>query len=128
MSMAVSLEVREPFFDHELVEYVLNVPDKFKFPTTPKKLLVESLGELLPPEIVNRPKQGFVFPWAIWMKTELRSFCEEQLTAFGQRSFIHPEIIQQKWNRFLSGDKSVRWMELWLFVILEYWLKRNSVG
>jgi asparagine synthase (glutamine-hydrolysing) len=49
MSMAVSLEVREPFFDHELVEFVLNIPDDIKYPTYPKSLLVETLGGLLPP-------------------------------------------------------------------------------
>ncbi len=63
MSMAHSLEVREPFFDHELIEYVLQVPDKYKKGEVPKSLLIESLGDLIPPTIYNRPKKGFVFPW-----------------------------------------------------------------
>ncbi|MGZ4043856.1 MAG: asparagine synthase (glutamine-hydrolyzing), partial [Bacteroidia bacterium] len=62
MSMAVALEVREPFLDHKLAEFVLSVDDEHKFPHTPKKLLVDSLGDLLPPEIVNRPKMGFTLP------------------------------------------------------------------
>ena len=63
MSMAASLEVREPFFDHDLVEYVLNIPDSLKFPSTPKQLLVDSVADLLPAEIVHRKKQGFLMPW-----------------------------------------------------------------
>ena len=54
MSMAVSLEVREPFFDQDLIEFVLGVPDSIKNPVYPKSLLVESLKPLLPDEIVFR--------------------------------------------------------------------------
>jgi asparagine synthase (glutamine-hydrolysing) len=127
MSMARSLEVREPFFDHELIEFVLNIPDHLKFPHYPKKLLVESLGDLLPPEIVHRKKQGFLFPWNHWMKNELRQFCEMHLQAAGQRGFIKHDRLMTYWNRFLNNDRSVRWMEIWLFVVLEYWLQKNKV-
>jgi asparagine synthase (glutamine-hydrolysing) len=128
MSMAVTLEVREPYFDHELVEFVLSIPDKWKYPTYPKSLLVESLGDLLPSEIVHRKKQGFLFPWNVWMKGELRNFCEERLNRISDRAFIRSEALQQRWQHFLKGDPSVRWMELWLFVILEHWLERNDVN
>ena len=128
MSMAVTLEVREPYFDHELVEFVLNIPDKWKYPTYPKSLLVESLGDLLPHEIVHRKKQGFLFPWSVWMKHELKSFCEERIEAISARSFIRGNELKERWQQFLKGDASVRWMELWLFVILEHWLQKNNVN
>jgi len=126
MSMARSLEVREPFFDHELIEFVLNVPDALKYPSYPKKLLVESLGDLLPPEIVHRKKQGFLFPWNDWMKNELRTFCETHLLAISKREFIKGEQLLGYWKRFLNNNTSVRWMEIWLFVVLEYWLQKNN--
>src|SRR6185437_3239240 len=88
MSMANSLEIREPFFDQDLVEFVMAVPDHFKVPVYPKSLLVESLKPLLPDEIVHRKKQGFVFPWKEWMKNELRSFCETHINHMAQRDFI----------------------------------------
>jgi asparagine synthase (glutamine-hydrolysing) len=128
MSMAVSLEVREPYFDHDLVEFVLNIPDEVKYPTYPKSLLVESLGTLLPPEIVHRKKQGFLFPWKVWMKNELRSFCEQQITRLAQRDFIAGDHVKKLWQRFINGDESVRWMEIWLLVILEYWMEKNNVN
>jgi asparagine synthase (glutamine-hydrolysing) len=127
MSMAVSLEVREPFFDHELIEYVLAVPDRMKFPVYPKSLLVESLQPLLPDEIVHRKKQGFVFPWSEWMKKELQSFCAERLHRLGQRSFINNRALNDYWQRFLANDKSIRWPELWTFVVLEHWMERNGI-
>lgn len=127
MSMAVSLEVREPFFDHDLLEFVLAIPDNLKYPTYPKKLLVESLQGLLPPEVVHRKKQGFTFPWSVWMKNELRSFCESKLKQAAQRDFINGNNLLHYWKRFLQNDPAIRWMELWLFVILEYWMEKNKL-
>lgn len=126
MSMAVSLEVREPFFDHDLVTYVLGIPDQLKFPHTPKSLLVDSLQGLLPPEIVHRRKQGFLFPWAVWMKGELHDFCDQRLRRMAERDFIEGKALMDYWARFRKGDPEVRWMELWLFVVLEYWMEKNG--
>lgn len=61
MSMASSLEVRVPFFDHKLVEYLVQLPDQFKYPAYPKQLLVESLSPIIPDEVVHRPKKGSIF-------------------------------------------------------------------
>ena len=128
MGMAASLEVREPFFDQDLVEFVLGVPDKWKTPTYPKSLLVESLKPLLPDEIVHRKKQGFLFPWKVWLKNDLKTFCEEHLHAMAERPFIHGDKLMARWDRFLSGDESVRWAEIWLFVVLDYWLQKNEIA
>lgn len=126
MSMAVSLEVREPFFDHDLVTYVLGIPDELKFPHTPKRLLVDALQGLLPSEIVHRRKQGFLFPWSLWMKRELYDFCDQRLKRIAARDFIQGRQLMDYWSRFQKGDPEVRWMELWLFVVLEYWMEKNG--
>jgi asparagine synthase (glutamine-hydrolysing) len=127
MSMAVSLEVREPFFDQDLVQYIIGVPDRLKKPVYSKSLLVESLKPLLPDEIVFRKKQGFLFPWNVWLKNDLRSFCEKRIHNISRRYFVNGPALIKYWNRFLAGDKSVRWGEIWLFVVLEYWLEKNEV-
>ncbi len=128
MSMASSLEIREPFFDQDLVEFVMSVPDHFKVPVYPKSLLVESLKPLLPDEIVFRKKQGFVFPWNQWMKNELKGFCETHINRIAQRDFIHGDHLKYVWNQFLQGDPDIRWQEIWLFVVLEYWINKNGVS
>ena len=127
MSMANSLEIREPFFDQDLVEFVMSVPDHFKVPVYPKSLLVESLKPMLPDEIVLRKKQGFVFPWNQWMKKELRSFCDLHINRIAQRDFIHGDRLKYTWNSFLNGDKNIRWVEMWLFVVLNYWMEKNNI-
>ena len=127
MSMAVGLEIREPFFDHKLIEYVLSIPDHIKYPHYPKQLMVEALEPLLPDEIVHRKKQGFVLPWEKWMRNELQSFCAAQINALANRNFIKRDALLKYWDRFLRDDPTVRWMELWQFVVLGYWLDKNGI-
>ena len=127
MSMAVGLEIREPFFDHELVEYVLSLPDYVKFPTYAKQLMVEALEPLLPNEIVYRKKQGFELPWKQWMQNELQSFCYSQINDLARMEFIKKDALIEYWKRFLKNDPDIRWMELWQFVVLGYWFKKNGI-
>jgi asparagine synthase (glutamine-hydrolysing) len=94
MSMANSLELREPFFDHDLIEFVLSIPDEFKRPMYPKSLLVESVKPLLPDAVVFRKKQGFLFPWEIWLKNELRGFCERYINEISNRDLLKGESVK----------------------------------
>lgn len=127
MSMAHALEVRVPFLDHDLVEFVLGVSDAHKFPHTPKKLLVDALGDLLPQEIVNRPKMGFTLPWAQWMRNELRSFCESKLFDPAMAQVWDIPGVRALWGRFLKGDPRVPWGRVWHLVVLSDWMQRNDI-
>lgn len=127
MSMAHALEVRVPFLDHRLVEYVEGVKDEFRYPHAPKQLLVDALGDLLPREIIDRPKMGFTFPWAIWMRNELKSMCEENLQALSQVDAIHHTEVQILWNRFLQNDPLISWSRIWPLVTLGHWLKKHDI-
>jgi asparagine synthase (glutamine-hydrolysing) len=128
-SMASALEVREPFFDYKLVEYVLTIPDELKYSkTTPKNLLVGALGSLLPHENVHRPKMGFSFPWRHWLLNELRPFCEKYLQNLAQYDFLNHPAIQAEWTLFRSkkGEKQ-SYVKIWQWVVLSYWLKKNGI-
>lgn len=127
MSMAHALEVRTPFLDHHLVSYVLGVPDEVKYPNTPKKLLTDALGGLLPREVTHRPKMGFVLPWDHWMRDQLLSFCEARLLALSQRPQFHAQGVKQLWERFLKADPAITWSRVWMLVVLEEWLLANRV-
>lgn len=127
MSMASALELRVPFFDHNLVEYVLSVPDKYKYPHTPKKLMTDALGELLPREIVNRTKMGFELPWENWLKNELRTYCQRYLEELKNYKVFNHIYIENIWSKFLKGDKQIIWSEIWALVVLSQWLKDNEI-
>jgi asparagine synthase (glutamine-hydrolysing) len=125
MSMAVSLEVREPFLDYKLAEFVLGVNDAFKFPKTPKSLLVNSLGNLLPSEIVNRPKMGFTLPWKHWLKNELHNFCEHNLKALDEKTLLQAGAAMHLWKRFKANDPLITWSRIWHLVVLNHWIDLN---
>lgn len=127
MSMAHALEVRVPFLDHELVELVVGLSDDIKYPHTPKQLLVESLGSLLPPEIVNRPKMGFTLPFAHWMRGELHEFCDSRIRQLAGRDCFNEEAVVRYWNDFQTGKPSVSWSRIWTLLVLEHWLEKNDV-
>ena len=125
-SMASALEVREPFFDYELVEYVLRIPDKIKFPKYPKSLLVESIAPMLPDEIVHRKKMGFVFPWEKWMRNELKVFCRSSLGNLAERGIVDGGKLMSKWDSFLNYRDGVLSSHLWHMVVLSEWLDNNG--
>ncbi len=123
MSMASSLEVRVPFLDHKLIEYAYQIPDKFKYPHTPKQLLIEAMN-ILPAEIVNRPKMGFLLPWDLWLKNELYGFADSRIKSLAARPFFNEKTILSSWQAFQSGDKSISWARLWIFIVLEDYIQK----
>lgn len=127
MSMAHALEVRVPFLDHRLVSYVLGVPDPYKYPHTPKKLLTDALGTLLPIEIIDRKKMGFTLPWEHWMKNELKAFCEDRLRYLGQHDAFQADALNNLWARFLKNDPMINWSRVWHLVALSNWMEENNV-
>lgn len=127
MSMSQALEVRVPFIDYTLVEYVLGIEDKYKGTDSPKKLLVDAMGSLLPSEIVHRPKMGFTFPWKSWMRNELKSFCEQRMISLSKRELFNEEGIMDLWKKFLSDDPRITWSRIWYLVVLENWLLENGI-
>ena len=127
MSMANSLEVRVPMLDTQLVEYVFGVHDCHKLGDTPKQLLVKSLGNLLPSEIVNRPKMGFVLPWEQWMRNELKDFSFSQIEFLKQIDLLNKKEIDVIFNKFQNQDSRVSWAKVWSLVVLSNWLKQNKI-
>ena len=128
MSMAHGLEVRVPFLNHELVEFVFNIASRIKLQNGfPKALLVKSMGELLPREIYMRPKMGFVFPWEIWLKNQLRTQIDELIFGFPEdgSSELNLKNCRLLWHKFLQNDFGVTWARVWAIYILLSWMRIN---
>jgi asparagine synthase (glutamine-hydrolysing) len=130
MSMRHALEVRVPLLDHRVVEFVMGVRESIKRPDgRPKRLLVESLPQPLPAEVIDRPKQGFVLPLGAWMRAELRPTCEAALgpSGLGAHDVFQRDVIAELWNAFLAGDSRTSWSRLWTLVALGDWLTRHEI-
>jgi len=81
-SMAASLEVRVPLYDHKLVEYVFGLPADYKLRGLEKKYILKKAFEgILPRQILYRKKQGFSTPLAVWLRNDLLRFAREVLSS-----------------------------------------------
>jgi asparagine synthase (glutamine-hydrolysing) len=125
MSMAASLEVRCPMLDHELAEFAFSLPPSWKMNgTRGKTILLEAVGDRLPPEAVNRPKMGFGVPIAAWFRGPLRDFVNDHLTSreFPDRGIASPAFVRHLIVEHESGrrDNSL-W--LWSLLMLELWFQ-----
>jgi len=109
-SMAHSLEAREPFLDHRIVEFALRLPPELKWH---KAILKELLERYLPPKLVHRPKQGFSVPIKEWLRESLGAEARRKVQ---EPSMLH-EILR---TRKLGGD----YKRLWLAYIFRLWEER----
>jgi len=94
MTMAHGLELRSPFLDHELVSFMASIPRNMKIKKNELKYILRRLAiSYLPPEIVKRPKHGFMFPVAYWFRNELYPFVKDYLS---NSPFVSSGIFQNK--------------------------------
>jgi asparagine synthase (glutamine-hydrolysing) len=126
MSMAVSLEVRNPFLDYRLWEYVLPLAASLKLDAKlPKPLLLRAAGERLPSEIYLRHKMGFTLPFERWMRDGLQARVGATLLNGrpGEEGPLEPRAVADVWKAYLAGKTS--WSRPWALFALKEWMRRN---
>ena len=130
MSMAHSLEVRVPFVDVEVVRFVLGLPGAWKLNGgRPKPLLQDALGDLLPTEVMSRPKMGFTLPFEEWMQSRLRGEIETTMADEAQFTSIglQPQAVREVWQQFLRAPQRVGWSRPWALYVLGRWCAEHRV-
>lgn len=129
MSMANSVEVRVPFLDRDLAEFVAwNVPPNLKLkgflkPTT-KHIFRKAMEDVLPDEVLRQPKAGFAAPTDYWLANDLTEMTDDLLSDSNIRSrgLFRPETVQKIVQQHRSGTQD--WsMQMWQFVTLELWMQ-----
>jgi asparagine synthase (glutamine-hydrolysing) len=127
MSMAVSLELRVPFLDHELVEYSLGLPaaEKKRYGGT-KGLLIEACRDLLPAAVYERPKAGFALPMRKWMGGPLAPFVENGLREVVRHQLLPEDFVADAQNRFRTDR--LHWTRLWSIVVLGHFVRRTELS
>jgi asparagine synthase (glutamine-hydrolysing) len=110
-SMCHSLEVRVPFLDLPLVDYVSSLSGTTKQGgrSQSKLLLRDAAMEILPPVVANRRKTGFSLPIGDWMRTAMRESCEAGLERACEVPFINAETARSVWAEFLSNPAAMHW-------------------
>ena len=95
-----SLEIRIPFLDTELVDYILRVDPKEKFGQYNKKILSDISKNILPSQIIKRPKKGFELPFKSWFLNNIDKFNVDKKTKIN----------------FKNGD--LTWSRVWALLII----------
>jgi asparagine synthase (glutamine-hydrolysing) len=126
MSMANSLEVRVPFLDHPIVEYVTRLPGSIKRNNgAPKSLLVDAMRDLLPSEVITQSKKTFTFPWEHWLRGALKNEMEAEFNSIAPslKQCLDERAIRRVWKSFLEGKTS--WSRVWSLFVLNRWARRH---
>ena len=126
-SMMHGLELRAPFMDHALAEFVAGVPDRWLTGRgTLKKLLRDSFADLVPAEVFDRPKMGFGVPIPEWFRTAWKPRFEATVLAPDARlrRWVRPEPIARLWTEHQSRSAD-HGHALWALLTLEVWLRRG---
>src|SRR5579863_6567033 len=126
VSMANSLEVRVPFLDHRLVEFVGRLPKRAKYARgIPKSLLIEALSELLPDEVVDQPKRTFTLPWDVWLRGSLGVRVAHDLAnlAAPLQEYMNPRSVEGAWQNFAIGQTN--WSRPWSLYVLNEWVRHH---
>jgi asparagine synthase (glutamine-hydrolysing) len=124
--MACSLEVRAPFLDYELVEFIMNLPSSLKLrPFTTKYMLKKAMKNFLPKEIIQRNKKGFGVPIAKWVKGPLRELFGDLLgyDRIRKEGFLNPDYVTALLQDHLLNKRDNR-KQLWTLLVWELWFAR----
>jgi asparagine synthase (glutamine-hydrolysing) len=122
-SMAASLEAREPYLDHRLIEWAAQLPDSFKYYKGEKKhILKEITHKYIPKKMMERPKMGFAIPIEKWMMNELKekiSFYLETKRIEKQGIFNH-QTVNMYVSKFMNGKKEYG-VKIWYLLMFQMW-------
>lgn len=129
-SMAHALEVRVPILDHLFMEHAARIPAHYKLRNGEGKYIFkQALRELVPREILYRPKMGFSIPLAQWLRHDLKSVFEERV--FARDAFVsawlEPSALRRWWQQHQRGTRDYAY-PLWAVLMLECWARKFFVS
>ncbi len=128
MSMGQSLEVRVPFLDHEIVDFVFNLPHEYKINKTHQKhLLKAAFKDDLPLNIINRKKHGFEVPLLKWFRKDLyeridKDWLNSDLIS-DQGIFDSDSVGLLKKQLFYKDPGDVQ-LDIWKMIVFQHWYKK----
>jgi asparagine synthase (glutamine-hydrolysing) len=124
-SMANSLEARSPMLDKDLAAYLSTLPADWKLRGNQLKFILrKAFADLIPEEILSRPKHGFGVPVGRWFRTELEPMYRELVLAGDARcrEYVDPAGAERVLSEHLSGNHQ-HGHRLWVLLNLEVWLR-----
>jgi asparagine synthase (glutamine-hydrolysing) len=124
-AMSVSLETRAPFLDPRVGQFAASIPVEYKLKgKSGKVILKEAMKDLLPHDILHRPKKGFGIPIAEWLKGRLNPLMHEMLDSkrLKKQGLFDPSYVERLINEHESGKVSHH-KELWTLLVFQLWIE-----
>ena len=125
-TMAVALEGRSPFLDHEFMELTAKIPSKLKLKgfNQKKYILKKSLEGLIPNEVLYRPKMGFGIPLDIWFRGELKEYAYNTLLSEKaiKRGLLKKDVVKKILDTHTQTPVSFAYL-IWNLLTLELWFQ-----
>jgi len=128
MSMRNSLELRVPFVDRPLVEWLWRQPSALKDDRRrPKSALAEATADILPAGMSKRRKRGFTLPFPIWMRSDLRPFLDDVFASasVSRSGLFSTDALQGLWRDFTAGGDDREWSRVWSIAVLVAFVNRR---
>ena len=125
-TMTHSLEGREPFLDHRILEFAAQLPDNFKYDNGIKKRILKDIThQYIPQKLLDRPKMGFAIPIASWLNNQLKDYVEEYINKdrIVKQGIFNWSYISQLKTSFYSGRKEYD-TKLWYFLTFQMWYSK----
>jgi len=126
-SMRHSLEVRVPFLDLPLVNYVSALSGRAKRGRISKSLLRQAGDGVLSRKVMSRPKTGFTLPMGDWMRGQMREPCEAAIKCLAMQPFIEASEVSRTWRAFIDEPQSMHWSRPLALVVLGSYLAGDPV-
>jgi asparagine synthase (glutamine-hydrolysing) len=128
MSMANGLEVRSPFLDYRLVEYVFQLPVDSKVNRNMRKrILQDTFRDILPPQLYRRPKKGFEVPLLKWFRKELKPLIFNDLLNdefIKSQNIFNVDSIEKIKKKLFSLNPGDVHAQLWALIVFQWWWKK----
>jgi asparagine synthase (glutamine-hydrolysing) len=125
-SMAVSLEVRAPLLDHQLMELIAKIPSSLKLRgTTGKYIFKKAMADVLPKDILHRRKQGFAVPLARWFRGDLRDLAHDAIFSRDD-GILDKTYLNKVWDEHQRGTYD-RSSHLWAVLMYREWREKFQV-
>src|SRR5260370_40918486 len=121
--MAHAVEVRPPFLDHRLVQFVADLPGSVKIQAgRVKHILKEGVRALLRAELLARPKEGFIMPVNEWLIGSLKGYVQATLAParLARHDLFQASAIQRMLDAHYSGAAN-RGSQIWNLLMLQLW-------
>ena len=126
-TMYTSLEGRDPFLDHRIVEFARTLPLELKYKDRSMKYILKKLlGRYLPEKLFDRPKQGFAVPIYSWLHDDLMELVETHLNpdVLRNQSSIDPGLVEKTIAEFRNKNGSIAVDRIWLLLVFMMWKEK----